>query len=161
MNEKTKYQILIFALLYFLVARPVLIKLGVVKSKIAKDIENEIQSNSSPFNNDYWRKFYASGNTSANGRKPLTKTMIDKAKINANILYNAFGYFLDNEDIITNVFKVCKNKSEVSLLAFYFEKEWGKNILVYLKNGKDLSPQNGLNDSEIAKIFNYVKALPE
>lgn len=145
------------AAIYLLVGKPILNFLGITKSKIDKDYQDQLQSVNSPFGVAFWRLYFYTAGAPANGRKPLTTQMVNNAKKAAKILYNAFGYFKDNEDEVLQAFQICGNKVTVSLMSTILTTDYNTSLLGLLKYGKNLTPQNGLNDKEMEDILNLVK----
>lgn len=79
-------------------------------------------------------------------------------------LYNAMGYFSDDPDIVKGVFKSLSTKANASFVAWKFSQPdpsgFGKDLLQYLKHGKDLAPWNGLSSADIVEITTYINSLP-
>ena len=149
----------LFIAVYVLLGKPLLNFLGVTKSKNEKEILKTSENPSSPLNKIFWRKYFYGNKTFASGRKPITAAMLERCTKNAKDIYNGFGYFTDDEPQIKAAFKNCLNQSEVSLTAFEFSRLYSSDLLEYLSEGRGLMPQNGLSDSEIVEILNFVNQL--
>lgn len=151
-------KISVVIIIYLIFAKPVFNFLGITKSNADRIRNRELENANSPFKTTYWQKYYQyPGKTTG---KKLTQQRFNEMAKNIIILYNAFGYFTDNEDEITGVFYNLKSKSEVSIFSYMFENSYKKDLLTYLGKGKDLMPQNGLGDDDISIIIKYVNSLP-
>lgn len=69
----------------------------------------------------------------------------------AQKLYDAKGFFNDNEDKVFGVFKQCKAKSDVSTIAYYFNSLYSKDLHSYL---------DFLDQAEMTKVQNIIDDLP-
>lgn len=153
MTEKTQDILIKFgigAIAYFVFAKPILNFLGITKSSTQREANNLQSSIESPFNPSYWKKYV----------KGMTAEQKKKAAATSMGIYNAMGYFTDNEDEVLAAIKFLNSKVEVSMMAFMFSQMWGKDLLEYLRKGKDLLPENGLNDTELGEVINLVARLP-
>lgn len=150
----------IFLAIYLIAGKPILNFLGITKSKMHKLIESETQNPNSPFSANFWRSYYYQGGAPANGRAPLTSTMLAVADKAAIDLFKHFGLWIDDEGAIKAVFTSQRSKAAVSLIAQSFKTKFGKELLWFLQNGKDVVPHNGLSDSELSEILFYVNNLP-
>ena len=163
MKQETKYIVIGIALFvgYRKVIKPVFDFFGLTKSDTDESISVQVSSPQSAFSPNYWRNYFYSAGTTANGRRPLTNTMINQAKQYAKRIYDAMGYLSDDEDEVVGAFTSMGSKSIVSLTCYFFSETYqGKNLLMYLKNGVDILPQNGLSDSIIEDIINTVRNKP-
>lgn len=156
---KLLFQFGLFLAVYILLGKPLLNFLGITKSKNEKEILKNSENPSSPLNKIFWRKYFYQSNVMAYGRKPITSSMLNKCTKNAKDIFDSFGYLYDDEPKVKASFKNCINQSEVSLTAFEFSRLYSSDLLEYLSEGRGLMPQNGLNDSEIVEILNFVNKL--
>lgn len=156
---------------YFGVIRPVMKKIGIVKSEDTKKVEQfeQLPAEENPFNSNYfdiWSKYYfkykpESEWTFYKHLNTKYSTGITKKLFMLQAMDNAFGYFYDDEDYIYSFFDVMWDKLSVAYFAKFVKERTGKELLYYLKTGKNLLPANGLNDSELLVVINKVKSLPK
>lgn len=149
--------VIIFVFIYLIFAKPIFNWLGITKSKGDRIRLKELSDPDSPFKTNYWRKYYQS-QSNPRGKK-LTSQRVTELHNDAKQIYDAFGVFKDDEDKISSAFFDLKSKAEVSIMSYYFENSYKKDLLTYLANGKDLMPQNGLGDYELNIILDYVSSL--
>lgn len=71
----------------------------------------------------------------------------------AKSLNDASGIFNDNESQIYAVFRQCKYKTQVSYLAYYFNRLYNKDLYNWLKN-------DVLNEEELQVILKMTEQLP-
>lgn len=146
------------AILYFGVIRPILQKLGIQQTvqeaeatKAVQKIENTPNVDN-PFSPVYYKKFVGKTVHLFNGS---TTTNLVKR------LYDAMGYFSDNESEVFSVFSQMKYKTQVSWISDQFNRTYKLDLFNFLKQGKGTLPQAGLNELELQKIIKIVEALPE
>jgi hypothetical protein len=146
------------AILYFGVIRPILKKLGIQQTveeaeatKAVQKIENTPNINN-PFSPVYWKKFV--GQKVYLFNKDTTDRLVKR-------LYDAFGYFTDDESAVFSVFSQMKYKTQVSWISDHFNRTYKIDLFNFLKQGKGSLPQAGLNELELQKIIKIVEALPE
>jgi hypothetical protein len=146
------------AILYFGVIRPILKKLGIQQTveeaeatKAVQKIENTPNINN-PFSPVYWKKFVGLKVQLFN--KDTTDRFVDR-------IYNAMGFFSDDESAIFSVFSQMKYKTQVSWISDHFNRRYKIDLFNFLKQGKGSLPQAGLNELELQKIIKIVEALPE
>ena len=152
-QESLYTKIAIGAGIYFFVVRPLLQKVGIVKT--AEDKLVESQTNLGNSQNAFSPIFYKTGPA---GTKLLTYAgSADLAKR----IYEAMGYFTDDESAVYSVFRSLKTKSQVSFLAERFASIYGVDLLEYLKRGRNqFNPGSGMNTDELAVVLNIVNKLP-
>lgn len=138
-------------IVYFGILRPLLEKLGIATSAAEQTINTQttVQNQKNPFSPVYWKTI-------------PNATLITK---NATIglcqrIYNAMGYFTDNESEIFSVFNQMKYKTQVSWLADIFQQQYKIDLFDFLRRGKGTLPQAGLSDTELQQIINQVNKLP-
>lgn len=144
---------------YFLFAKPILNFLGITKSGKDRQRQKELENPDSPFKITYWQKFNPNAYSPAGVK--LTQQRKKELLQVAMQIYNAFGYFYDEEAEVAAAFYRLKTKAEVSIVAFIFQDNYKKDLLSYLGDGKGYMPQNGLSDYDISIIINYVNKLPK
>ena len=143
------------AIAYFGVFKPLFEKLGLKESKEGKAIkELESRDNkNNPFSPVFLRNLKAG-----------TKISLLKLEAKNNLakrIYNAMGYFSDDEAAIISVFRTLKTQSQVADLSQYFNSIYKTDLLDFLKRGKGYFPQSGLNESELTQIIKIVDSLPK
>ncbi len=73
-------------------------------------------------------------------------------KVVGDMIYNAHGFWNDDEDAVFSAFARLKNRAELTLLSDYFKRLYKVDLFVYL--------QNFMNPGELTKINDIVKKLP-
>lgn len=134
--------------------------MGLSKGEGSQAFELQNADPNSAFGVNYWRNFYYSGNTPANGRRPLTEAMLKRARLAANYFYYGFDSLGEDEAAIFKAFNMCTSKADVSLMAFIVQTQYDGNVLSLMKYGKGSLPNSGLSESELQSIFNKVSKLP-
>lgn len=144
------------AILYFGVIRPILKKLGIQQTQEEKEAAQAIikqentPNNENPFSSIYWKN--------VRGAQLIDVASTDR--LNRRI-YNAMGYFSDDESAVYSVFTQLKYKTQVSWLADNFQRLYKIDLFDFLKRGKGQLYQAGLNNEEMQKIIKIVNALPK
>lgn len=146
-------------LAYYGFIRPILNKLGIVKT--AQDIATQqainnalSSSNDNPFSPNYWKDM----------SKRYGKLKVWTAASNtsrAKQIFDAMGYFTDDEPAIYKVFKELPTKVHVSYFAEKFAAIYKQDLFSFLKQGKGQMPEAGLNDKELQTILDIVAQKPE
>jgi len=142
---------------YYFVAKPILEKLGISKTReedqTIKDIEFASTNPNSPFNPRY----------NDNQKKPYFIITSANLKKYLQTIYDALnkGFFGDDVNAIYAVFKQLKHKTQVSYLSDAFYKTFKIDLLETIKKGipGSLNPRAGLNNEELKVIFDIVKNL--
>jgi hypothetical protein len=156
--KKDNKQLLIYGgialLAYFGVIRPILKKVGIVKT--AEDLlvinQSNLPNKVNPFSSTYYK--YAPTGT------PLLK-VADQNKY-ADIIYNAMGYLYDDEAAIYSVFRSLKSQAQVSILAERFLLKYKTDLLEFLQKGKNqFNAASGLNSDELSTVIKIVNTLPK
>lgn len=169
MNQKQSDDLIKYGLLigaaYFLVVKPILLKLGVTKTAqeqkaAAAIVKEDLSSNiDSPFSGaPYLKKF-------PKGTKYLTLTGASARSL-ANSIRKSMTNFGDNEQRVIGIFKQLKSKSQVAILSKEFFDTYNLDLWTFLKEGtpnSDLISQfyTGLNDKDLGIILNIVEKLPK
>jgi len=153
-QESLYLKIAIYGGVYLFIVRPLLQKIGIVKSAEEKLVErqNELPNNINPFS----PVFYKTGGAG-------TIILRQSAAANyAQIIYNAMGFVTDDEAAILGVFRQLRTQSQVSYLSEFFTTKYGASLLDFLQRGKNqYNPASGLNADEMNTIFNIVNKLPK
>ena len=123
---------------------------------INKGLENKFETGNidNPFS---YRAFFAAV---PKGKKYQVLT-VGSANALAKIIYDAFGFFYDNENEAKDAFRKLKTKSQVAFLAQTFSNIYKKDLLDYLKNGYGPSPAAGLSTDDYNEILKLVDKLPK
>ena len=134
-------------LTYFLIVKPILTKLGLVKS--AAQLSAEQAGIKLPVYNPS-----GSGYTYT-----ITKTT---AETLAHNVYGAFNFFgINASSYILNSFKQCKTQGDVNMMVTAFNKMHNIDFYEFLKTGGGLFFWDGLSSSELTTLNNYVSNLPK
>jgi hypothetical protein len=153
--KKEDKQLLLYGggllLVYFGVLRPILKKLGIQNSAadISVQQQQQLPNNQNAFSPIYWKQFPSATLLTRAGTEQLAKR-----------IYDALGYFSDDEAAIISVFRLMKYKTQVSWLADIFQQMYKTDLFDFLKNGKGTLWQAGLNSDELNEIINLVNKLP-
>lgn len=133
---------------YFLIARPILTKFGIIKSDKQVSIEKEALKINSPFNPNYYKQF----------NRPI---LITNAVVNdmVNTIENSFGILADDYDVILAQFKKLSYKTQVSYLAEKWQQKKGTDLLSFLGNGGGIFPWDGLSTDNLSSLISYVNNL--
>lgn len=145
-----------FILLYFGVLRPILQKLSIVKSPSDLLVDNV--SNTANVTNPFSPAFYKTITAQASGALLIR---VATAKDYAKRIYDAMGYFTDDEAAVVSVFRLLRTQSQVSFLSDVFQQTYGTDLIEFLKKGKGIMPEAGLNNDELSEIINIVNKLPK
>jgi hypothetical protein len=148
-NEKT---ILILGLAaiglaYFGVIDPVLKFVGIKDDEETKNIDQIEVDPGTPWSINFWTK--------VPGATVLTRA---SAVALANVIYDSFGYFNDNEEQVKGAIKSLKFKTQLSYLAMVFYELHKQDLLTFLRGG--IWPQDRLSDSDLSELISYVNKLP-
>lgn len=134
--------VVVIALGYFMIARPILKKIGVIKS--AEDRAQEKQeaelstSQSSPFSPRYYKDKTNVMLTTRTAAEQIAKT-----------IYKAMGVFNDNEEAIYGALRQLSHKTQLSWVADVFFQLYKEDLYQYMRNS--------LSDDEM-KIVNQIAA---
>ena len=164
-NQDLLFKLALFLVAYLIFAKPVLNWLGITKSKGDKILNNEDTNPDSPFKTTLWQKYLflpaQLGGRAISGGKMITADIADRCAKAAKNIFQAMGYFTDDEAAITAAFSSLKSQAEISLCSWYFTKNTNLDLLQYLTKGQDVMPQNGLGDYDILTIIKFAKSLPK
>ena len=129
----------IFAFFYF--GRNILENLGLVSSRQEQNALNQMATDNY-FNPNYWKQQPGALIITESYTRQFTET-----------IYEAYGWFNDDEAAIYGIFEQMKTKSQVSWLAMKFQEYYNKSLLEYLKSF--------LNSEELATIATIINKLPK
>lgn len=124
--------------------------LGIKKKPETANLDKAAQDPTS-----FWNpKFWESGPT---GTLLLTEAT---AQNYIQKIYDAIGWFNDDEEAIISVFKQLKTQSQASYLADKFAKKYNSDLLTFLR-GTGYPPYDRLSDYEVNDITEYLEKLPK
>jgi len=142
---------------YFLIVKPILQKLGVQKTPEEKALEN---IDVIPPAGNVW--------AGAGYKFPPGSLLLksDVANKYAKQIYDAFGFFGDDEAVIFGVFRALKTQSQVAWLSKAFKEKYKTDLLTFLQKGSFSSQvyrpvSSGLNAQEMTQIINIIKSKPK
>jgi hypothetical protein len=146
-------------LAYFGFIRPLLTKLGIIQTAQQQQTQQAINqalssSTDNPFSPNYWKDM----------SKKFGKLKVWNASSNtsrAKQIFDAMGYFTDDEPAVYKVFKELPTKVHVSFFAEKFAAIYKQDLFSFLKQGKGQLAQAGLNDKELQTILDIVAQKPE
>jgi hypothetical protein len=146
-------------LAYFGFIRPILNKLGIVKTaqdrQTQQAIDNALSSSTdNPFSPNYWKEI-----SKRKGKIKVWSASSNQSR--AKQIYDALGYFSDDEPAVLKVFKELPTKAHVSYFAEKFAALYKQDLFSFLKQGKGQLAQAGLNDNELQTILNIVAQKPD
>ena len=138
-------------IVYFGILRPLLEKLGLATSQAEQQVINQqnLPNNKNPFSPLYWKTIPRAPLITRNATNALAKRIFD-----------AMGYFSDDEAAVFSVFTQLKTKTQVSWLCDIFQQNYKMDLLDFLKRGKGQLAQAGLSDTELQQVINIVNNLP-
>lgn len=129
------YAVLILAA-YFLIIRPVLIKIGIIKSAEDKKREKTVAqygtATDSPFSPSLWKK----------GGTVLTKASAEKL---ADQINDAIGFFSDDENEVYGAMRQLKTKTQLSFLADIFQQRHKMDLYQLLNRNFSDSEMDVIN----------------
>lgn len=139
------------AIFGILVLRRVLIKFGVIEGRGGTQVQRELTNPNSPWKPAFYK-------TSPGGSLIIRRAT---AESYATQIHNAFTVFQDDFNAIMDVFSQLQTKSQVSFLADVFSQKYKEDLLSFLGDGGGILPWDGLSDTNLAKITDYVNKLPQ
>jgi len=142
---------------YFLIVSPILKKLGIQKTEEEKALEN---IDVIPPAGNVWA---GSAYKFPPGSLLLKSDLANKY---AQQIYDAFGFFGDDEAVIFGIFRSLKTQSQVAWLAKAFKEKYKTDLLTFLQKGSKTTQymrpvSSGLNASEMTQIINIIKSKPK
>lgn len=159
-NEKLLINLGILAIAYFGVIRPILNKIGITKSKEAREAETTIKAAESgdALNNPWDPNFYK--------KAPAGSLVIRVAEAikRADLIYNCSApnyLYQDDEACIVNAITSLKTQSQVSFLADQFQKKYNTSLILFLQKGRTSAPWAGLSEAELTNVIDNVRKKPK
>lgn len=143
-GQNIDYNLLISAGLIvgvFIAGRKILENFGLISTKQEQNALQQLIIDNY-FNPNYWKQ--------EPGALIITESYSRQL---AEIIYDSYGYFNDDESAVYGVFELMKTKSQVSWLSMKFQQYYNKSLLEYLRSF--------LNNEELAKIAMIVNKLPK
>lgn len=108
--------------------------------KIIEQRRDEVLNNGSIWSYDFWTKYPA---------KNLTQSVAEEL---AERIDDAFGYFDDDEAEIEGVFRSLKYQTQVSQIAYYYNKEYKRDL------HSDLI--DTLSQDEMGAVYDIISSKP-
>jgi hypothetical protein len=151
--NRTVFIYILLAILALVFLFVVLRRVGLIKSKTAKQTEKKLDeikqekktskniiNKSEYFKPSFWKQF------------PQTVLLNEIEAVNkADDIYQAWGLFNDDEEEIYGVFRSLTNKAQVSQLADQYQKAYKTDLAGAIIDK--------LNDNEAQKVFQITDAL--
>lgn len=136
---------------YVFVLKPLLETLGLkdtAEEKAADRLKSETENASA--SQDYWRPGYFQ-----QGQGKYTVALLTQSRTDALIkkLWDAKGAFNDDEEAIYAVFRELKAKTQVSWLAYNFNRQKSKDLYTWLRDSV-------LNKEELNTVLTITNKLP-
>jgi len=163
-KDLTKFFVLIGAG-YFLILRPIFLKLGVEKTEKEKETKETIEKVDAlkPSQNPFTGRTFLANIPAKTKYVLLTPK---SAQGLAKKLREAFTIFGDNETQAIGIFRQLKNQAQVAQLTDVFFKTYTLDLFSFLKNGTPYggfltTAFSGLNDKELVQIINIINKLPK
>lgn len=128
----------------------ILVKLGLGTGPGEQGVHHEESDPKSEWKPTYWQQYttYSYAITESTARTYAEK------------IHNAFTVFQDDFNVIWSVFSSLRTKANVSFLAWVFQKQYSEDLLSFLTDGGGILPWDGLSDTHLNTIINYVNNLP-
>lgn len=142
--EKILTNVVLIGGTYFLIAKPLLTKLGILDSQDTIDLDNESTNSLSPWNPNFWKTGGAN-----------TLILTNSAALNLIRQINgAIDIFNDDEAAIIAAFRSLRTQSQLSYLA---------SLYTYDDKPSDLfqTMRDVLSDAELNSINKYIMTLPK
>ena len=129
---------------YQLVVKPILGKLGVIKTdeQIKTELNIDSLKNMPAFNPNFFPTV---------GKSILLTGA--KAVELSKVIYNAKGILKDDENAVIAAIRVCKSKAMISFLAFTFYHLYKKDLITYISQF--------FNQIQLKYLYEVVNALPD
>jgi hypothetical protein len=132
---------------YFLVVKPILQKVGVIQTKEEKEQEKQTEtfasSLQSPFSPRYYKEITAQ--LAAQKKDPLLITRASAQQL-AKIIYDAIGFFSDDENAVYGALRQLKAKTQLSFLSEVFFTQHKADLYNYLERNFKSSELKVVND---------------
>lgn len=149
--EKTDYSKFILPAGGLLALGLVLQKFGLIPSQESAKQEKNVKALDSL---EEFKPGYGSKMAEHNGWKKVIQTLLTTAGAHALAarIKKAKGIFNDDELAVYSAFKTVRNKAQVSQLAETFQREYGMDLVEFLRDF--------MNEKELARVFDLVEILP-
>lgn len=121
------------------------------------DTSGSSTSNVSPFNYTAFFNYWKAGNRLPKGYLLLTSATLDDI---VKKIYDAMGYFYDNEDVVKAQIKRANNKIKIAQISERFTKKYNRDLLTFLKEGVGVRWNAGLDEDVLDSVLKYVNSLP-
>lgn len=105
----------------------------------------------SPWKPSYWQQF----NSFTYAINQATAEQYSKT------IHNAFTITQDDFNAIKSVFFALRTKANVSYLSYIFSHLYNEDLLTFLTNGGGILPWDGLSQSQMQVLIDYVNNLPK
>ena len=115
-------------------------KLNIVDDEQDISASQLVEDRENIFSPNYWKK-----------KKNAKILTTNSARALASNIYNAAGYFNDNEEAVYGVFRQLTYKTQLSWLSYIFYKQYGEDLLQYLKSF--------MNSDELATVKQITSKL--
>lgn len=122
-------------------------KLGLGNDPAAGDATDP----ASPWKPTYWQQF-SSYSYAINQQQ---------AEQYAKTIHDSFTVMQDDFNQIKSVFFALKTKANVSYLSYIFTAVYNEDLLSFLGNGGGILPWDGLSQSQMQTLIDYVNNLPK
>jgi len=153
-NRETRNTVLIFAGAYIgwqFVLAPLLETFNLKDSKSEREAaETQKKVEQLDVSKDYWNPNFYSKPPSGYDALILTSATVDNL---AATIWNAAGWFNDDEEAIYGAFRALKYRTQVSFLARRFYERYRKDLYTWLRDSV-------LNSSELNTVLNITNKLP-
>ncbi len=136
----------------FFVMKSILEKVGIWKSADEKQLDRLSEDPNNFWNPNFWQTKPAN----VSYTNPIDATTATQY---ARDIYDGLSWMDDDEDKIKGVFKRLYSQASASFVAYYFNKQYNKDLLKTLIGG--WWPNDGLSDSDVTEINNYISRLPK
>lgn len=146
--------LLVGGIISFKLIQQILQSLGIWDSQDTKNLDLAASDPNSFWNPNYWQTIKPA---SASWSYAFTES---QARDLCEQIIDAMGIFNDSEDKVFAVFKQCRTKANASFLSWVFQKEYGQDLLAYLR-GSNIWPADHLSDAEVSTIDKYLSKLPK
>lgn len=144
--------LILAGVLAFDLIKKILEMIGIWDSRESKGLDQAATDPNSFWNPNYWMNIPAGTNYT----NPITESQAGRY---ADIIYESFGAFNDNEEETIGVFKRLPSQAAASFLAWKFGNMYGQDLLTFLRGG--VWPQDRLSDSDVYTINSFVQRLPK
>lgn len=125
-------------------------KLGLSTGPGTASVEAQQTDPGSPWKPAYWHTYSSFSSV-------ITP---EQAEEFSQQIHDAFTLFQDDFNAVYGVISQLRTKANVSFLAEMFQQMFGEDLLSFLTNGGGILPWDGLNETHLKTITDYVNNLP-